>query len=291
MRLGIGLPTYLGNTIEPGDVLAWARRAEDAGFDAVAVHDRPDHETWDPLATLAAVAAVTERVRLATTALILPARLEGPVVKQATVIDRLSGGRLDLGVALGGREEDYVALGRRFAGRGREYERQLSRLSELWSQMIETADVGSTIGPAPIQRPRPRLWVGGYAAAAPSRAVRFGDAYLFGAPGVAAMAARVPEVRALARDAGKSDFQIGGLAYVLPSTDAGEAAEAERILIRYYGALRRPFDEMVHRGDDAALEAAVGAYRDTGLDVLHMLPVGRSPELIDRLAGLVGAMA
>src|SRR6266536_3443671 len=121
---GVGLPGYLGGAVEPAIVIEWARRADQAGFHGVAVHDRPNHDAWDPLATLAAAATVTERVRLATTAVLLPAYDETLLARQAAVVDRVSGGRLDLGVGLGARADDYQALGRPFGGRGRRLRRR-----------------------------------------------------------------------------------------------------------------------------------------------------------------------
>jgi luciferase-like monooxygenase len=140
VRLGIGLPTYTGNAIEPRAVLRWAERAERLGFDAVSVSDRPSHETWDPLVTLAAVAAVTERVRLATAAIILPTRNEALLVKQAAVVDRALGsvpsspphlwmfarpeGRSHLGPTDDGQERiapwrrSYISCGGRTVGMG-----------------------------------------------------------------------------------------------------------------------------------------------------------------------------
>lgn len=294
MRLGIGLPTYLGNVIEPQTVLDWARRADEAGFAAVAVHDRPHADTWDPLATLAAVAAVTERVRLATAVVLLPTRDEALLVKQAAVVDRVSGGRLDLGVGVGGRANDFELFGRSFAGRGREYERQLARINDLWAGAIVSEESGTQLGPAPIQRPRPPLWVGGYAAAAIDRAVRHGDGYIFGAVGFARMAAMTPAIREAAAKAGRTDFPVAGLAYVLLSTDAGEIADAERLLTRYYGQLHKPFNDLVAVGDERAMEATLAAYREAGVDLLHLIPVSRSAdqiELIARVAGLSAARA
>ncbi len=195
VKLGIGLPTHFGNLVGRGELLRWAQRAEAAGFHSLVVHDRPNHETWDPLATLAAVGAVTERIRLLTGALLLPPRDEALVAKQAAVVDVVSGGRLDLGLALGGRSDDFELFGRSMAGRGRRFEAQLERLSTLWASAIEAAGTGVGLGPAPVQRPRPPLWIGGYTDAAIERAVRFGDGYIFGAPGPAHMSERVPIVR------------------------------------------------------------------------------------------------
>ena len=291
MRLGIGLPTFLGNVIEPRAVLDWATRTEDAGFAAVAVHDRPHADTLDPIATLAAVAAVTDRVRLATAIVILPTRDEALLVKQAAVVDRISGGRLDLGVGVGGRENDFALFGRSFVGRGREYERQLTRIDELWAGAIASERDGTELGPAPIQRPRPPLWVGGYAPAAIDRAVRHGDGYIFGAAGIAGMTAKIPSIREAAAKAGRADFPVAGLAYVLLSTDPAEIADAERLITRYYQHLHKPFNELVAVGDERTIETTIDAYRAAGVDLLHLIPVSHSADQIERIAAVAGVGA
>src|SRR5688500_12091989 len=111
MEVGIGLPSTI-----PGagrdQLLEWARRAEARGFSSLGTIDRIVYGNYDPLIALAAAAAVTERIRVATTILIAPYRINGALVaKQAASLDRLSNGRLTLGVAVGGREDDYAASG------------------------------------------------------------------------------------------------------------------------------------------------------------------------------------
>ena len=93
--------------LERSFFLDWVQLADQAGFDTLGTLDRPNYDMWDPLASLAAAAAVTQRIRLATAALPLPNRNEVLVAKQAAVIDRLSDGRLTLGVSLGSRPDDY----------------------------------------------------------------------------------------------------------------------------------------------------------------------------------------
>src|SRR6266508_3242580 len=113
MKIGIGLPNTLVPDLNRGLFLDWARVADQAGFYSFGTIDRPSHDYWEPLAVLAAAAAVTERVRLGTTILQLPNRNEVLVAKQAAVIDRLSGGRLDLGLGIGWDDNDYKVLGAR----------------------------------------------------------------------------------------------------------------------------------------------------------------------------------
>lgn len=287
MKLGIGLPGYLGTAVEPSLVLDWARGADTAGFAAVSAHDRPDHDAWDPLVTLAAVAPITTRVRLATTVLILPARDAGLVAKQAAAIDAISGGRLELGVGIGGRERDYDALGGTWAARGRRFERQIARIDEIWSKAIERGDEGGILGPPPVQRPRPPIRVGGYAEDALRRAVTLGDGYIFGIAGVDAMRARIPAIREAYRAAGRPDLPIGGLAYVAATTDPDRLARGEMLLKHYYGTLRKPFPELVHTGDEAALTDTIGRYREAGLDILYLFPVLTELDQLDALARLL----
>ena len=284
MRVGIGPPTFHGNLVDGPGLLEWARLADAAGFHSLAVHDKPNSDTWEPLAVLAALAPVTRRVRLATTAVLLPTRDEALVAKQALVIDRVSGGRLDLGVSVGARADDFELFGRSMAGRGRRFEAQLARILDLWTTATATSESGAGMGPAPVHQPHPRLWVGGYADAAVGRAVRYGYGYIFGAPGAAVMASRIPVIREASAAAGRDPFPIAGLAYVLPTDDAAEIAYGELLLRRYYGTLHKPFDEMVMIGTGGRLADAVRRYETAGLDVLHLLPVTTSPVAIDRLA-------
>src|SRR3712207_2399280 len=96
-----------------GDQLAeFARRGEAAGFSSLGTLDRLIYDSYDPLAALSAAAAVTDRIGLATTVLLTPYRLNGPLLaKEAASVQRISGGRLTLGLGLGWREEDYEVSG------------------------------------------------------------------------------------------------------------------------------------------------------------------------------------
>ncbi len=281
MRLGVGLPTFLGRPPQASLVVDWARAADEAGFAALGTHDRPSHWTWEPLTALAAASVVTTRIRLMTSVLLLPAREERHVAKQAAVVDQLSGGRLELGLAPGARPQDFDALGGRFEGRGPRFDRQLEALEQAWAAAQPLAI--DAPGPPPVQHPHPPLWLGGYTDAAIRRALRHGHGYIFGAVGIDAAAERAPEIRRRAREAGRT-IELACLAYVAVGADQRTAEEAERRLLEYYGTLRRPFDELVHRGDPEQLVESLAPYRAAGIDLLLLMP--SIPELsqLDALA-------
>src|SRR3954451_6121204 len=118
MDVGIGLPATIPG-VEGPQLLEWARRAEARGFSSLGTIDRIVYGNYESLIALAAAAAVTERIRLATAILIAPVRHPAIAAKQAASLARLSGDRLTLGVAVGGREDDYEAAGVDFRTRGK----------------------------------------------------------------------------------------------------------------------------------------------------------------------------
>ena len=119
MEVGIGLPATIPG-VEREQLLEWARRAEARGFSSLGTIDRLVYGNYEPLIALTAAAAVTERIRLATAILIAPsARTARSSPSRRRALDHFSGGRLTLGVAVGGREDDYEAAGVDFHTRGK----------------------------------------------------------------------------------------------------------------------------------------------------------------------------
>src|ERR1051326_3681508 len=124
MDIGIGLPNTVPGT-EGRRLVDWAKDAEEAGVSALGTIGRIVYPNYEELISLAAAAAVTSRIRLTTSVLLAPLYANTALfAKQAASLDRLSGGRLVLGLGLGGRDDDFAASGVGTQGRGRRLEEQ-----------------------------------------------------------------------------------------------------------------------------------------------------------------------
>jgi len=265
-------------------MLDWARLAEDAGFALLATIDKPNYDSWDPLVTLAGVAGVTERIPLATSILQLPPRNEVLVAKQAAVVDQLSGGRLVLGVAQGGREDDYEALGAPFRGRSARFEEQVRRVREVWAAARASDREHGVLGPPPVQEPAPPIWAGASGPASIARAARVVDGFIFGTAGSAAMHERAPAVREAFAAEGKPEITVAGLAYVAIGDDAQTAlAEGAHHVLRYYGQLWTEPENLIHHGPPAKIAEELAAY-DGAVDLLIVFPQIPSLDQVERLA-------
>lgn len=177
MKIGVSLPVReLKDDL--GAIRAFAALAEELGFTHLRIPEQIARQEsghlHEPLTLLAYMAGCTSKIELVPSVLVLPARQTVLVAKQAAEIDQLSGGRLRLGIGVGGSRREYGALGQDFSTRGRRCSEQMQLLKRLWTEedvLFEgefdtVKHVG--INPLPIQRPIP-MWIGG--ASAPSEPV------------------------------------------------------------------------------------------------------------------------
>ena len=286
MDIGIGLPaTIAGVTRE--QLLEWARRAEARGFSSLGTIDRLVYGNYEPLIALAAAAAVTERIRLATTILIAPSRANGALLaKQAATLDHLSNGRLVFGVAVGGREDDYEASGVDFHTRGRRFEAMLAEWQRIWSG--ESFGTAGAIGPAPPNG-RPALVVGGSADAAFERAARYADGWIMGGGTPDQFADGVAKLDAAWAAAGRGGSpRTMALAYF--ALGDGAQAAANRYLKDYYAFLGEYADMIAGSAatDAETVRQYVGGFAAAGCGELVICPTSPDPDQVDLLADVVG---
>ena len=168
MRIGVSLPIReLKDDI--GALVAFAQAADELGYSHLRVPDqvlRPNSgHLHEPLMALAYIAAATKDIELCPSVIVAPARQTVLLAKQLATLDAMSGGRVRLGIGVGGSAPEYEALGEDFHTRGRRCEEQIDLLRRLWTE--ETVDFegrwdtvhGAGLDPLPVQRPIP-IWIG-----------------------------------------------------------------------------------------------------------------------------------
>lgn len=169
MRIGISLPVReLANDL--GAIREFAETADDLGFAHLRVPDlvmRPNSgHLHEPMTLLSWVAGFTKRIELVPSVIVLPSRQTPLFAKQAAELDLLSGGRIRIGVGVGGSRQEYQVQGHDYHQRGVRCDEQIDLLRALWTEEAPAFEgrfdsvSGFGLDPLPIQRPIP-VWVGG----------------------------------------------------------------------------------------------------------------------------------
>jgi alkanesulfonate monooxygenase SsuD/methylene tetrahydromethanopterin reductase-like flavin-dependent oxidoreductase (luciferase family) len=280
MRIGIGLPAAIPD-VDAAAVGEWAVAAERLGFASVSVIDRLVYDSLDPLIALAAAAARTGRVELMTTVLNAPLRRNAVVLaKQLGSLDRLSSGRLTVGVGLGGWPQDREASELPPGGMGALLDGMLSTMRRVWHGEVRGAS-----GPIPALPPgRPGLLFGGLAPASFKRMAAAGDGWVAPSFGFEPLVEGIAAARAAWSAAGRPGRPR---IVAVRCFSLGERAEetADHYLAHYYGA--QYFDAV--RADTLTtprrLEAELARLADAGCDDVVLLPCSDGPDQPELLAG------
>jgi alkanesulfonate monooxygenase SsuD/methylene tetrahydromethanopterin reductase-like flavin-dependent oxidoreductase (luciferase family) len=236
--------------------------------------------------TLAAAAAVTNRIRLVTTVLLAPTRNAGILAKEAATLDVISGGRLTLGVGIGGREDDFIAAPAPFKNRGQRLEEQLEMMKRIWAGQ-PVSDGVRPVGPPPVQPGGPEILMGGYVPAALERTARWANGFISGGvpPDIAAQGYSIVEQawQAAGRP-GKPRF-VSGVYWAI-----GDKARAGAYIRDYYGYMGAMADAMAQALPSTAAEVKelIKAYEAVGVDEVILWPCIPDIDQVDRLAEAVG---
>ena len=282
MDIGIGIPNSVRGTTGR-QLLEWARRSEAAGFSTLGTIGRIAYPSYEELTVFAAAGAVTERIRFLSNILLAPTRSTAELAKQAATVQQLTGGRLTLGLGVGGREDDYRLTGRDFAARGRLFDQQLSDLQRAFAGK-PLLDGAAPVVPDAATGGVPIL-VGGAADAAVRRTVDFGVGWTAGGLPPQMIAPFVERVRAAWRNAGRQGApRIVALNYFgLGDTEA----QSRGYLLDYYRFLGPEMAEMIaggaHRSPDA-IRDVIAAFEEAGVDELILDPTVGDPAQVDLLA-------
>ena len=279
------LPTMLPHSRD--EMLAWCRGTDEAGFSGLAVPERITYPSHELMVSLGAAAVLTERVRLVTTIVVLPSHDEVRAAKQLASADVLSGGRLTVGVGVGGREHDYRAVGASFERRWQRMDEQVARMQRIWrgEPPFEGAD---PVGPPPVQPGGPLFIAGVGGPKATARAARWaagvdGSWAIMGR--TRGLAEAVEGVRAAWREAGRDEAP-----HVSTSVWYALGDGAQDRLGRYVYEYLRIFGEEGARhaagAADVTTPEALQRVRDecaaAGCDELWLVPTTTDPVELDR---------
>jgi len=281
MDVGIGLPNAVRGVDRSG-IVDWARRAEEAGFSSLGTIDRMAYPNYESLISLAAAAAVTERIRLVTDILIAPLRTNTALLaKQAATIDNLSEGRLTLGLAVGGREDDFEASGADFKGRGKTFDRQLAELNEEWA--------GDTVGPDPANGKRPGVLIGGSADVAYRRAAEHADGWTMGGGTPDMFKEALGKLGDAWSSAGRDGEPRSMALFYFALGDDAEQVVKENIG-DYYSFLGDYAEQIVNSAatDADTLKGYLSAFEEAGADDIICFPASPDPDQVELLAKAVG---
>jgi alkanesulfonate monooxygenase SsuD/methylene tetrahydromethanopterin reductase-like flavin-dependent oxidoreductase (luciferase family) len=273
VEIAIGLPNAVPGTT--GEQLVdWSRRAEQRGFSSLGTIDRITYGSYESLIALSGAAAVTERIGLVTAVLLAPLRDNGALLaKQALSLNALSGGRLTLGLGLGGRDDDYGAIGADMGTRGSDMEAILSRLTEVWADEA----IGPDVAP-------PTLIIGGGVQASYERAAKYGSAgWIAGGLPPDAFADALAKVKQAWAEAGR-DGEPRGMA--LAYYGLGDADPAP-YLTDYYAFLGEETANYIAGSaarDADTVRTYVGAFSEAGCDELIFFPTVNDPDQVGLLA-------
>jgi alkanesulfonate monooxygenase SsuD/methylene tetrahydromethanopterin reductase-like flavin-dependent oxidoreductase (luciferase family) len=283
MDIGIGLPNSLAG-VGGRRLVDWARAAEGRGFSVLGTIGRIAYDTHEELIALAAAAAVTERIHLMPTVLVAPPRQAVLLAKQAATLDAVSEGRFRLGLGIGGRDDDYLALGVDPTGKGDALEEVVATCRSVWAgERPEGAEL--PVGPHPAHLP---IVLGGFSEPAFRRAGRIADGFVAGPmpPDAIAGAARV--VAEEAEKAGRPAPTLYAATYVALGDDVRD--EADRNVASYYAfdpqMVEVLTENLLRTPDDVARTR--DALAEVGVEELCLWPEAAGLEQVDRIADAAG---
>ena len=259
---------------------AAAQAAEEAGFESVwlpehlvfpvemqgSPHAGDTHPpipsntpAFDALMSLAAIAAVTEKVRLGTNVYNIGLRHSFVTARAIATLDVISRGRVEFGIGASWLEEEWEVTGLDFSTRGRRVDETIDICRRLWTDDVvehhgEFFDFAPVMfNPKPVQQPQPSLLIGGDGAAAKRRAALVGDGWLPMNHSLEQLPRALAEINAKRADAGRegtTTLTVGGSIETVTDVDRYRDADVHRVLVRPFTTSRDALDGIARFGDE-----------------------------------------
>lgn len=290
MKIGLCLP-YMKRNFDRAAILEWCRRIDQGPFSSLSCGERITGYTYEMRTLLAAAAAVTERVRIVPSLYVLPMHSAVWAAKEIATLDQLSAGRVTLTIGVGGRENDYRAVGASFKHRHQKMDDQIAEMRRIWAGEAPF-DGCDTVGPEPFQDGGPPILAGSMGPKSISRAAQWADGlYGFAMNGEKAIIEYFKDAADQAwEDAGRDQqpYFVGGFWCSM-------AANAEQGLKDYVYQYMRSFGDETARGiadtmtrhNSDAIKAALDDMEELGLDELFLVPATAELSEIDAIEEII----
>ncbi len=245
IELAVSIPqTFAGRPVDPTFIRSYLARAETLGFHSAWVVEQivGSIPSLEPIELLTYAAAVTTRIRLGTAVLLTALRDPVHTAKSLTTLDHLSGGRLMVGVGLGGQPAVYPAYGLKADRRAARFTEGIQVMKRLWTEPRVTFEgeffklQNLPQEPKPLQKPHPPLWFGAHHPDALKRTAELGDGFM--GAGSLSTAKFADEVKLLRRLLGEAKrdaaaFPVAKRVYIAVDRDK---ARAGKRLTEWFGA-------------------------------------------------------
>jgi len=291
VEIGLTLPTMIAG-VSRDDTLEWCRRIDAGPFSTLALGERIAYPNQELFVTMAAAAALTQRVRIMSTVVVLPMHPAVEVAKQAATLDVLSAGRLVLGLGVGGRDEDYRALEAPFDHRHQRLDDQVALMRTVWAGEPPFADM-APVGPAPVQPGGPPLYSGALGPKAIARSAAWAE-------GICGFSldpigedhrTTFDHIEAAWADAGRAERprHVSSFWYATgPDGQARLHAYSKRYLGIFGEEIAVAMADLCSAWSADRLREAIDRFEQAGCDELLLVPTSADPDEVDRLVEILG---
>ena len=296
VRVAAGIPqAWTTGGIDRPRIRRFLERAEALGFESAWVVEQVlgALPCLEPVELLSWAAALTSRIRLGTAVLLTPLRSPVHLAKSLATLDQLSGGRLDVGIGLGGNPKIYAAFGISAARRVARFNEGLRLMQALWTEPRVTFAgefwqlENAALEPKPLQRPHPPLWVGAHHPDAFRRSVAWAKGFMgAGSATTATFAKEVALLRKLLTETGRDpgSIEIGKRVYVGVDRDRDRAG---RRMAEYFGGFYGRAELAAEVSVWGSVDQVVAGLREVtaaGAELVMLNPVFDEVEQLEVLA-------
>lgn len=284
-RFGIAIPQmFPDGNVDMNLVSDHLRHVESLGYESAWVQDQMlgSMYTLEPFTLMTYASTVTTSMKLGTSVLVMPYRNPVHLAKFSGTVDQISGGRLILGIGIGGGEETYPTFGFNADHRVTRFEEGIHLLKRLWTE----SDVDFqgrfwqldkvTVEPKPLQKPHPPLIFGAHAPAALKRAVKLGNGWMgAGSSTIPAFKKSASDIRGYMAEArvSQSDFPLSKRVYIAVDRDKeGAKNKLMEWFAQYYGSAELALKVAIWGPEDECIER-LGEIYSENLDLMMFNPV------------------